>query len=296
MRHPVAGKFVAGMSLPRIVLLLIAALLALIIGAFVFGARRWASETRGIRSRIAGAQIRGAGVVDFAELNGLPMPVQRYFRKVLEDGQPLITQVQVSQEGSMNFSDSAEKWKTFTAEQLVVTQRPGFMWDARVGMVPGVEVRVHDSYAAGEGSLRAAVLGLITVGEFQGGKAMAEGELMRFLAEAVWYPTVLLPGHGVTWQSVDERSALATVTDGETSVTLTFMFDDEDLITSFYAAARGRASDGKVAAAPWQGRFWNYEERNGVVVPLEGEVSWVLPTGTRPYWRGRTTRIVYDNY
>ena len=40
---------------------------------------------------------------------------------------------------------------------------------------------------------------------------MAEGELMRFLAEAAWYPTALLPSQGVRWQGADERSAFATL-------------------------------------------------------------------------------------
>lgn len=35
-------------------------------------------------------------------------------------------------------------------------------------------------------------------------------ELMRLLGEAAWYPTVLLPGQGVRWQPVDDRSAEAT--------------------------------------------------------------------------------------
>jgi hypothetical protein len=28
-------------------------------------------------------------------------------------------------------------------------------------------------------------------------------------------------------------------------------------------------------------------------IPLEGEVAWLLPTGERPYWRGRITEIAF---
>jgi hypothetical protein len=28
-------------------------------------------------------------------------------------------------------------------------------------------------------------------------------------------------------------------------------------------------------------------------VPMSGEVSWILPEGPRPYWRGRVTRLEY---
>jgi hypothetical protein len=29
-------------------------------------------------------------------------------------------------------------------------------------------------------------------------------------------------------------------------------------------------------------------------VPLEGEVSWMLPEGPKPYWRGRITVLAYE--
>ncbi len=55
--------------------------------------------------------------------------------------------------------------------------------------------------------------------------------------------------------------------------------------------ARGRTVDGEVVPTPWQGRFWNYDERGGMWVPLDGEVAWLLPEGAKPYWRGRITEI-----
>jgi hypothetical protein len=45
---------------------------------------------------------------------------------------------------------------------------------------------------------------------------------------------------------------------------------------------------------PWEGRWRSYELRNGMHVPLEGEVMWMFPTGPWPYWRGRITNIVYE--
>jgi hypothetical protein len=43
---------------------------------------------------------------------------------------------------------------------------------------------------------------------------------MRFLAEAPWYPTTLLPGQGVRWKAIDDSTASATIQDGDTRVTL----------------------------------------------------------------------------
>ena len=60
-------------------------------------------------------------------------------------------------------SATAEQWKPFTSEQRVITQRPGFDWDAHVMLFPGVPVHVHDAYIASTGLLHGAVLGLVPV-------------------------------------------------------------------------------------------------------------------------------------
>ncbi len=62
----------------------------------------------------------------------------------------------------------------------------------------GLPVRVHDAYVAGEGILHASLLGLFSLVDMRGGGDLAEGELMRFFAEAAWYPTALLPTQGGT--------------------------------------------------------------------------------------------------
>jgi hypothetical protein len=49
-----------------------------------------------------------------------------------------------------------------------------------------------------------------------------------------------------------------------------------------------------IVPTPWHGRYWNYAERGGIQVPLEGEVAWLLPEGARPYWRGRIVEIVHE--
>jgi hypothetical protein len=153
---------------------------------------------------------------------------------------------------------------------------------------------VHDAYVGGQGILHAAVLGLFTVADMRGTKEMAEGELMRFLAEAAWYPTALLPGQGVQWTPVDARSAHATLVDGDVRLTMLFTFGDQGLIETVDVPARGRTVGGRIVPTPWHGRFWQYERRGGMLVPVSGEVAWLLPEGAKPYWRGTIRKVEYD--
>ncbi|HUF69715.1 MAG TPA: DUF6544 family protein [Longimicrobiales bacterium] len=274
-----------------VLLVLVAAVVAV---ALIVGAKSLDAETRALRARLEAARVPvRPPTVDFRELPDLPDPVQRYFRTVLTDGQPMIAGVRVTHAGTFNMGEVTDRWKRFTSEQMIVGQRPGFDWNGRIAMMPGVTVHVHDAYVAGAGILHASLFGLFTVADVRGTGDVAEGELMRFLAEAAWYPTALLPSQGVRWEPVDDRSARATLTDGSLSVTMLFAFDESGLVETVRAEARGRIVSGEITRAPWEGRFWNYAERDGMRVPLEGEVAWLLADGPKPYWRGRIMRIRY---
>jgi hypothetical protein len=232
-----------------------------------------------------------------AELASLPPVVQRYFRAVLVEGAPIVTGVTVEHAGSFDLGGGRRpQWKPFTSQQRVATRRPGFVWDARVRMLPGVDVHVHDAYVAGEGLLRPALMGVVGLGEQHGGVDLARGELMRWFAEAAWYPTALLPSQGVRWSPVDEQTARATLTDGDLSLTLTFTFDDEGLIAMVRAAARARTVRGVTELRPWEGRFADYTVIDAMRVPLSAEVAWLMPAdegGRQPYWRGTITALSY---
>ena len=114
------------------------------------------------------------------ELPGLPAPVQRFFRTVLTEGQPLIAAASVEHRGSFNLSETGAQWKPFASRQRVVTRRPGFVWDGTVAAAPGVAVHVHDAYVAGEGLLRPAVLGLFTLADLRGSSPEDGGRMARW--------------------------------------------------------------------------------------------------------------------
>jgi hypothetical protein len=283
-------------TIPRVFLIGLALVAVLLLGAWLYGAYRWNTQTQELRARLdaARAPVRPQSV-DFHELEGLPAPVRRYFYTVLKDGQPMVSGVRVRHMGTFNMGEGTEdNWKPFTSDQVVVTRRPGFDWNGRVAMMPGLPIKVHDSYGAGEGVLNASLLGLFTVVDMRGMGDVAEDELMRFFAEAAWYPTALLPSQGVRWEAAGDRSSYATLEEGGHTVRMLFTFDERGLIDTVSAEARGRAVGGEIVPTPWHGRFWNYQQRGGILVPVDGEVAWLPPEGEKPYWRGHITEIVYE--
>ncbi|MGC8878056.1 MAG: DUF6920 family protein [Anaerolineae bacterium] len=279
----------------KVILGLVLGLVVLVAIGISYGKLRWDTLTKELHAQLEDARVPIAPkVFEEHKLKGLPAPVQRYFRTVLQEGQPVVSLVQVEHVGTFNMSEEGEQWKSFVSSQRVVTRRPGFVWDARITVAPGIVAYVHDAYVAGKGILRASALGLVTLMELPSTPELARGELMRFFAEAAWYPTALLPSQGVLWQAIDDRSAQATLIDDGITVTMVFQFNEDGLIESVRAEARGRIVGNVTVPTAWEGRWRNYAWQQGMLIPLEGEVAWLLPEGPKPYWRGHITEIAYE--
>lgn len=65
-----------------------------------------------------------------------------------------------------------------------------------------------------------------------------------------------------------------------------FHFNAQGEITRIYTDGRYYEKEGNYTLVPWQGYFRTYDERNGMRIPLEGKVEWILPEGELVYWRG----------
>src|SRR5690349_10679905 len=89
-------------------------------GLTAYGASRWAFAAKTLLGRIEAARLPAStDRYTEHELEGLPLPVQRYFRTALTEGQAFITAVRVEHTGMFNLSTSAEHWAAFTSRQRV---------------------------------------------------------------------------------------------------------------------------------------------------------------------------------
>jgi hypothetical protein len=178
---------------------------------------------------------------------------------------------------------------SFEADHVIAPGLTGFVWNARVRVAPLLHVRVRDSLVEGRGSGQVSLLSAFTVAEDAGTLEMNSGSLHRYLAEAVWYPTALLPSAKLQWSAIDTNGALATLTDHGMSVSLEFRFSDTGEVTGIYTPARWGSFDGGYKQVPWEGHFGRYEERMGLFVPMEGEVGWYFDNEWQAVWKGRIT-------
>jgi hypothetical protein len=218
----------------------------------------------------------------------LPSPVSRYLaRAVPEDADPIV-EVRLTQEGTFQMGEGPSGWKPFTAVEVFRASDPAFYWDARIAMAPGVPIRVLDSYIDGDARMLGKILGLIPAVDASAEPGLLSGALARYLAEAVWIPTRLVSGPDLTWAAIDDRTAMATLHNRGTTVSLTFTFSD-DGDPREVRGIRAREVDGEYIDTPWLGRFSDHQDVHGFRIPTYGEVAWILEGTEVLYWRGTVT-------
>lgn len=261
------------------------------------GSWRWRSGTAELVTRLrAAAEAEGApAALTTREREELPGPVARYFRAVLPEVVPPIRYARLEQRGQFLARKGPDGWRPFRAVEHFTARPPGFVWDARIRLAPGLDVMVRDGFVEGRGTMIGSMLGVWRVVSIEGTPELGAGALQRYLAEAVWLPTALLPSAGVSWRPLDGSAARATLTAGGTTVSADFHFGTDGLVERVYTAARGRdVGGGRMVPTPWQGRFSSYARRAGLRIPMAGEVEWILPEGPEPYWKGELTGVAYE--
>ena len=236
----------------------------------------------------AGRTERAAVAEKTRSLDDVPAPVARYLRLALPTPM-LIEEVRLRQAGTLRTDVNSPRWMLFDADHVVVPPATGFVWDARVRVAPLLHVRVRDALAGGVGAGQVSLFSAFPVSADAGTPEMNSGSLHRYLAEAVWYPSALLPGPALTWTDIDATRALATLTNHDVTVSLEFRFAESGEVTGIYTPGRwGSFSEG-YKQVPWEGHFRGYRPWGGVVVPSEGEVGWYVNDEWHVVWKGTIT-------
>jgi hypothetical protein len=264
---------------------IIGVLAILAITAAGIGQMRWNRGTQDAVRSLRGNAEPAPDILWSPEMTDtLPAPVARYFRFALLPGRPLPRSTTLDQVGEF-LTKPDGNWSPFTAIEHLSTRPPGFVWDASIGTAPLITVRVRDGYRDGHGKMLARVAGLLTVAEGRDTPELAQGALARYLAEAVWIPTALLPGEGLAWVPLDDSTARATLADRGNAVSVDFHFDPDGRVVRV-SGMRYRDVDGQGVLTPWEGQFGDYRAVEGMMVPARGSVSWLLPEGRYTYWKG----------
>jgi Family of unknown function (DUF6544) len=221
-------------------------------------------------------------------ISDLPAPVRRSLRRSGVVGAEVPETVRLGQRGEIFLRG---RWFPFTAHQRYTLDPPSFHWRARVLVARLPFAVAEDSLEDGSGRMHVRVLGLVPVVDATGPE-MDQGSLMRWLNETMWFPQAWATDV-ISWQPLDENSAIGSLSAGGHEVEAAFRFDGDGRLVDF-RADRYRAVEGGFELAQWATPLSAHSSFAGVEVPSAGHASWIIDDAEIEYIRIQITDIHYE--
>jgi len=225
-------------------------------------------------------------------VSSLPPIVQKYFSTVLRDGQQYIDFIEMTQEADFRTQIDGD-WSHLSADVWYSANEPGLVWKARFGtsILPYKTAWLEFIHGKGHGLVR--LLGTITLLETHGFEADIT-LLSRYLMEAVWFPTVLLPSRQIEWSAVSELSAKAEITFEGLCASAIFTFTEDGLIENIVTHDKFRDFKGSFEKEQFTLHCKNYKQFQKITIPTEVEFVWNLPDKDFLYGKFRVENIRYE--
>lgn len=231
-------------------------------------------------------------IITKKEIEHLPAPVQKWLLISGVIGKPEIQSLRLQQKGEMRTTPGG-RWMPFTAVQYFVLNDPAFVWQARVNAMPGVKLVGRDKLQYGRGEMKIKLLSLFPVVNEKGNHEIDSGTMLRFLGEICWFPSAALNNY-ISWEEIDERTALAHFQQNGIEVKGTFQFTPTGEIESF-EAERYYSRDNGATLERWHIRAEAYNTFEGIKVPSISRVTWKLEEGDFNWLNLEITGIEYNN-
>jgi hypothetical protein len=222
----------------------------------------------------------------------LPAPVQLWLIRSGSLGKPVVHTVYLEQKGQMRTTPDG-KWMDVEAKEYFTVQQPGFLWIADVKAAPFIHLAGRDKYENGRGHMLIKALSLFTVANAQG-KETDQGTLLRYLGETVWFPSAAISEY-IRWETMDARSAKATMTYGGIKASGIFRFTAQGDLESFEAQRYYNRPEGNTLET-WlitidQNGFKEFE---GIRIPAKSAVTWKLKSGDFTWFKLDITHVAYN--
>jgi hypothetical protein len=122
---------------------------------------------------------------------------------------------------------------------------------------------------------------------------MNQGSLMRWLNETMWFPSAWAVDV-ISWEPIDENSAIGSVSSGGLSARGEFRFDAAGRLVDF-RADRYRDVKGAFEMTPWSTPLTEHDRFDGVELPSFGSAIWNLEDGNFEYIQIRATDVQYSS-
>lgn len=229
---------------------------------------------------LPGLALRPGGEERVALPDGLPPPVERFYRTLYGDEVPAVDSAIITGRGTMRINgitlQAAFRFSHVTGESYrhyIETT----LFGARL-------LTVNESFVDGAGRLE------LPFGVVEGPQT-DQGANLALWAEAVWMPSVWVTDPRVAWEPIDATSAKLLVPFGANTETFVVTFDTDTALLTRMESMRFKSED-VPNRTRWINEVLEWGEVDGRPTPLLTTVRW--GDERSPWATLRTEALVYN--
>jgi hypothetical protein len=233
-------------------------------------------------------------IVSEADLEPLPVPVQRYLRVTGSVGQPRIRNFRARWNGRIR-SSATDPWMTFHAEQVNTFGRmPARLFSMNATM-KGLPVDIYHRFITESATFRVRVLSLFSMVDAKG-PVMDQSETVTILNDLCILAPAALIDPALHWEPSDASSARVAFSRGAHTVRATLHFNATGELVDFVSDDRSRASpDGKTFTAErWSTPLSGYRTFGTRHLSSRGSTLTHAREGTFAYGEFELQRVDYN--
>ncbi|MFA3783656.1 DUF6544 family protein [Melioribacteraceae bacterium 4301-Me] len=237
------------------------------------------------------SESNDSGVFTYDRIQNLPENVKNYFQYAIKEGAKIPKSLLIEQKALFK-TDESSPYKNLYAEQLFNTQKPEFIWNASINLMPLIWVKGIDSYINGKGNMLIKFLSSVTITDAKG-KEIDQGALLRYVLESAWFPTFLALNKNANWKELSDSTAELSLIENGILMNIIFYFNKEHQIIKS-KTERYRTTNSGYVLTPYTGYYSNYKLIDNFMVPTHVEVEWNLPTKNLLYGKFDITKVKYS--
>jgi hypothetical protein len=240
--------------------------------------------------KVLSKQIQSNKIIIDEKIKKLPEAIQKWVRNSGIIGKKMVNTVFLKKRGYMRLKPEQKKWIKTEALQYFSINQPAFIWKVKMTVL-GLPIVGRDLFMDGKGGMLIKIAGIIPVVNIMNNKKIDISTIQRYLGEIVWFPSAVISSY-IKWEEVDKHIVKGTMRYGDNRGSAFFHFNEKWEITKVIAYRYKEIEDKQ--PKKWVAEVKKTEKINGVKIPIELEVSWILKNKKFTWYKFKIYDVIYN--
>ncbi len=223
-----------------------------------------------------------------ADIQNLPIPVQKYLKYVGVLGMPKVKTVKAIFKGEMR--EKGKDWFDFTSEQYNFFENPTRLFFLKA-IFKGLPTQGYHRYKEGKASMLIKLLSVIPVVDIKEPE-MYKTETVTFFNDMCLFAPATLIDDRIEWKTIDDKSVKAIYANRKATISAILYFNEKNQLINFVSEDRMDVNSNQ--RVPFSTPVTEYGTINNYNLPIAADAVYQFPDGDFVYGKFNLINVQYN--